>query len=188
VFESLLKKLALGLEQESVPYMIFGGQAVLLYGEPRMTRDIDVTLGLDATQPGPILRLIERLRLKVLVDDVEDFLRQTFVLPVLDPESNIRIDFVFSLSEFERQAIQRSKQVSIDDVKIRFVSLEDLIILKIFAGRPRDQEDVRNLIKINPGFDRSFVEISLNDFDSELDIHCLHSFNQIVQALSQEDK
>ncbi|GAH87084.1 unnamed protein product, partial [marine sediment metagenome] len=27
--------------------MIIGGQAVLLYGEPRLTRDIDVTLGDD---------------------------------------------------------------------------------------------------------------------------------------------
>lgn len=171
----------MGLEQESAPYMIFGGQAVLLYGEPRITRDIDVTLGLDTTQAEPILRLIKRLRLKVLVDDVEDFLRQTFVLPVLDPESNIRIDFVFSLSEFEHQAIQRSKIVDIEGVKIRFVSVEDLIILKIFSGRQRDLEDVKNVINKNPGFDRSFVEKCLQDFDSELDIHCLQAFNLIMQ-------
>ncbi len=185
MFEDLLKKLALGLEQESVPYMIFGGQAVLLYGEPRITRDIDVTLGLDPAQAAPILRLIKRLRLKVLVDDVEDFLRQTFVLPAIDPESNIRIDFVFSLSEFERQAIKRSNVIVLDGVKIRFVSLEDLIILKVFAGRPRDLEDVKKVIQKNPGFDRSFVEKSLQDFDSELDIHYLQAFNQIMQDLSK---
>ena len=28
--------------------MIIGGQAVLLYGEPRLTRDIDITLGVNA--------------------------------------------------------------------------------------------------------------------------------------------
>lgn len=27
--------------------MIIGGQAVLLYGEPRLTRYIDITLGID---------------------------------------------------------------------------------------------------------------------------------------------
>ena len=27
--------------------MLIGGQAVLLYGEPRLTRDIDITLGVD---------------------------------------------------------------------------------------------------------------------------------------------
>jgi predicted nucleotidyltransferase len=184
VFESLLKKLAIGLEQESVPYMIFGGQAVLLYGEPRITRDIDVTLGLDTSRAEPILRLTRNLGFKVLVDDVEEFLRQTFVLPVLDPETKIRIDFVFSLSEFERQAIQRSKAVTLGGVDIRFVSLEDLIILKIFARRPRDLEDVKNVIQKNPEYDRSFVEKCLADFDSELDIHCLQAFNQIMRELS----
>jgi hypothetical protein len=28
------------LKEASIPYMVIGGQAVLLYGEPRLTRDI----------------------------------------------------------------------------------------------------------------------------------------------------
>jgi hypothetical protein len=185
VFKNLIKKLAIGLNQESLPYMIFGGQAVLLYGEPRLTRDIDVTLGLDPSHCEPILRLIQSLQLKVLVDDVEAFLRQTFVLPVLDPETDIRIDFVFALSEFERQAIKRSNLVDFDGVKIRFVSLEDLIILKIFAGRPRDLDDVKSVIQKNPGYNRVFVEKCLLDFDVELDTHCQQAFNQIMLDLSR---
>jgi hypothetical protein len=35
MFESLLERIALTLEQAHIPYMIIGGQAVLLYGEPR---------------------------------------------------------------------------------------------------------------------------------------------------------
>ncbi|MBE0478638.1 hypothetical protein IBX65_05915 [Candidatus Aerophobetes bacterium] len=45
MFEELLAKLGMSLDEHSIPYMIIGGQAVLLYGEPRLTRDIDVTLG-----------------------------------------------------------------------------------------------------------------------------------------------
>ena len=45
MFERLLKSIAQGLERLGIPYMLIGGQAVLLYGEPRLTRDIDVTLG-----------------------------------------------------------------------------------------------------------------------------------------------
>jgi hypothetical protein len=100
MFVELLRRLALALERASLPYMVFGGQAVLLYGEPRLTRDIDVTLGVDPNQPAPVLRVIEELQLRILVDDAEQFLRQTFVLPVLDTSSNIRIDFVFSLTEY----------------------------------------------------------------------------------------
>ena len=43
MFKDLLEKIALGLEEAGMPYMIIGGQAVLLHGEPRLTRDIDAT-------------------------------------------------------------------------------------------------------------------------------------------------
>jgi hypothetical protein len=41
MFEELLARLGSALDKHSIPYMIIGGQAVLLYGEPRLTRDID---------------------------------------------------------------------------------------------------------------------------------------------------
>jgi hypothetical protein len=47
MFEETLIKIANFLNHLSIPYMIIGGQAVLLYGEPRLTRDIDITLGID---------------------------------------------------------------------------------------------------------------------------------------------
>jgi hypothetical protein len=45
MFEALLVRIARGLDTRGIPYMLIGGQAVLLYGEPRLTRDIDVSLG-----------------------------------------------------------------------------------------------------------------------------------------------
>jgi hypothetical protein len=44
MFEQLLEAIAWGLERLGIPYMLIGGQAVLLYGEPRLTRDIDTLL------------------------------------------------------------------------------------------------------------------------------------------------
>jgi hypothetical protein len=46
----LLERIALELERAGIPYMVTGGQAVLLYGEPRLTRDIDITLGVSTDQ------------------------------------------------------------------------------------------------------------------------------------------
>jgi hypothetical protein len=180
MFEELLKKLARALDKAALPYMVFGGQAVLLYGEPRLTRDIDITLGVDPSQPAPVLRVIEALQLRILIDDVEGFLKQTFVLPVLDPASNIRIDFVFSLSDYERQAIQRGRVVRLGGVDVRFVSLEDLIVTKVVSGRPRDLEDAVSVIRKNPGFDRGHVEKWLNRFDAELDSRFLSTFEQLM--------
>jgi hypothetical protein len=46
MFEKLLSKLGKRLGLARIPYMVIGGQAVLLYGEPRLTRDIVITLGI----------------------------------------------------------------------------------------------------------------------------------------------
>jgi hypothetical protein len=41
MFEEILSKIGAILKKHNIPYMIIGGQAVLLYGEPRLTRDIE---------------------------------------------------------------------------------------------------------------------------------------------------
>jgi hypothetical protein len=43
MFEALLKLIARALDSYHIPYMLIGGQAVLLYGEARLTADVDIT-------------------------------------------------------------------------------------------------------------------------------------------------
>ncbi len=160
--------------------MVFGGQAVLLHGEFRVTRDIDITLGIEPGEAAPLLVMIAQLGLQVLVSDVDEFLRQTFVLPVRDADSGIRIDFVFSLSPFERHAIDRAVKANLDGLEVRFVSVEDLLIQKIVAGRPRDLADVKTVTLKNPAFDRGYVEGWLQQFDQELDTRFLLVFQNIL--------
>ena len=47
IFEKLLSRIGAGLDNRNLPYMIIGGQAVLRYGEPRLTRDIDIIRGVN---------------------------------------------------------------------------------------------------------------------------------------------
>ena len=44
-FEALLARMANALQGRGLSFMVIGGQAVLVHGEPRLTQDIDVTLG-----------------------------------------------------------------------------------------------------------------------------------------------
>ena len=50
MFQKLLKKIANELNAHNIPYMVIGGQAVLIYGEPRLTKDIDITLGVGVSK------------------------------------------------------------------------------------------------------------------------------------------
>ncbi|RKY08468.1 MAG: hypothetical protein DRP56_04070, partial [Planctomycetota bacterium] len=108
--------------------------AVLLYGRPRLTRDIDITLGIDVDDYTKIESLCRALNLKMLVEDPESFAVDTRVLPTEDTASRIRIDFIFSFMPYERQAIENAKPVQISDFSAKFASCEDIIIHKMIAG------------------------------------------------------
>ena len=79
MFEQLLSRLGRALDEAGLPYMLIGGQAVLLHGEPRATVDIDVTLGVDAGELPRLLDVTRALRLAVLPDPPEPFVAQTNV-------------------------------------------------------------------------------------------------------------
>ena len=89
MFETLLARLARALDAAGLPYMVIGGQAVLLYGEPRLTRDIDLTLGVGPERLDDVLAVVNRLELRPLVEPVP-FVAETLVLPCEEPASGIR--------------------------------------------------------------------------------------------------
>ena len=145
--------------------MIIGGQAVLLYGTPRLTRDIDITVGLDTDKFNVIEKVCGDSSLNILPEKPEDFAQETNVLPAEEPETNIRVDFIFSFTDYEAQAIERAKNVLMQDYPVKFASCEDLIIHKMIAGRAVDIEDVKNiLIKNKNSIDFEYIERWLAEF------------------------
>lgn len=185
MFQKLLEHIAGELPSQNIPYMIIGGQAVLLYGEPRLTKDIDVTLGVGTEGIKKVMRSVRNLGFKILISDPEEFVRETMVLPTLDEKSGIRVDFIFSFSAYEHQAIQNAKQVKIGSQAVFFASLEDVIIHKIIAGRPRDLEDVRSVLLKSPGFDHHYIEKWLGEFDASLKGNYLELFEKIQDSLNE---
>lgn len=185
MFQKLLENIARELLNQNIPYMITGGQAVLLYGEPRLTKDIDITLGIGIDGLNKIKSIIKTLELKSLVANVENFVDKTMVFPVIDEESGIRVDFIFSFSPYERQAINRAKEIKFGKTKVKFASLEDIIIHKIIAGRARDIEDVKSVLLKNPDYDAHYVEKWLAEFDESLGENFREKFKMLVEEIKR---
>lgn len=159
--------------------MVIGGQAVLLYGEPRLTKDIDITLGTGIDKLGKVKSIAKQIGLKILVDNAEDFVKKTMLLPVIEDKSGIRVDFIFSFSPYERQAIEKAKNVRFGRTGVKFASLEDVVIHKIIAGRARDIEDVKAILLKNPNYDTRYINRWLREFDKSLGGKFLKRFKKI---------
>ena len=183
MFRSIIKQTASSLNSAKIPYMIIGGQAVLLYGEPRLTKVVDITLGVNVDRLSDILTITKKLDYRVLIENTEKFVQETMVLPAEDHKTGIRIDFIFSFSPYERQAIERAKSIKMDEIPVKYASVEDVIIHKIVAGRARDLEDVKSIVLKNPDYDARYVVSWLENIDESQSDLFLERLKQIQEKL-----
>jgi hypothetical protein len=92
------------------------------------------------------------------------------------------VDLIFSLTPFERQAIERARVVTIGDTPVRYATPEDLTILKVLAGRPRDLEDVRSILLKQRQVDAAYVRRWLRELQAGLDQDLTGTFEQLWKA------
>ncbi len=134
------------LDRIGWPSMVIGGLAVAARGTPRMTADADVTVAVpDGAEP----KLVERCGaagFQPLAGEPVEFVRTHRVLPVAAADG-MRVDLVVAGSPYETEAIGRATDVRVGEVVLRVMAAEDLVIHKIVAGRPRDLEDARSVVR-----------------------------------------
>jgi hypothetical protein len=141
--------------------MVIGGLANAVWGEPRATLDIDVTISADTSDVRRISALLES-DFRALVSDPEAFAKETRVLP-LESRTGVRVDLIFGFLPFEREAIERASAVPVAGGEIRFCTPEDLILLKIISRRERDQADVQGILR------RRFSDLDLDYLEPRIE-------------------
>ncbi len=133
------------LESKRWEFCFIGGVAVQHWGEPRLTRDIDVSL---LTRFQNEREYVEELlsRYQPRVDDAAEFAMTHRVL-LLEDDTGIGIDVSLAGMPFEESAVRRAVPIEVlGGRRLRLCSAEDLIVYKAFADRPRDWNDVRTIV------------------------------------------
>ena len=142
---SALSLVARLLDELQVPYMVIGGVANLVWGNPRTTQDVDLTIELPNERISQVISAL-KVKLDLLPTDPEAFLGETHVLPVATREG-VRIDLIRAGLPFEEAAIRRAVERIVGGVRVRVATAEDLIIHKLASTRPRDLEDAVGIIR-----------------------------------------
>lgn len=95
----------------------------------------------------------------------------------------IEFIFIFSFSPYERQAIERAKEIKLGRTLVRFASFEDVVIHKVISGGPRDVEDVKSILLKNPRFNSAYIMRWLREFDQSLNQSLSEAFRKIKEEL-----
>lgn len=143
-------------------YCFIGGLALLRWGEPRETIDVDLTL---LTGFGKENRFVSILlsRFEPRIEDAARFALTNRVL-LLRTTSGVGLDIALGGLPFEESVVARSSSYTFpSDVLLRTCSAEDLIVLKSFAARPKDWLDVEGIIvRQTGGLDWAYIRHHLS--------------------------
>jgi hypothetical protein len=72
---------------------------------------------------------------------------------------------IFSTTPYEAQAIRRAVRVEVAGELVPFATGEDLLLHKLFAGRRRDLEDARGVVRRKgPELDWAYLERWAREF------------------------
>ncbi|HEY3579487.1 MAG TPA: nucleotidyltransferase [Pyrinomonadaceae bacterium] len=127
-------------------FCFIGGLAVQHWGEPRLTRDVDVSIltgfGSEEEFTSTILKVY-----RPRFTDAAQFAQQHRVL-LVQTSSGVDFDISLAALPFEEEMIRRSVSVEyLPGVELQICSAEDLIVLKSFANRVQDWQDVNSIVE-----------------------------------------
>jgi hypothetical protein len=144
------------LERLQIPYMVAGSVGAMLYGEPRLTNDMDVVIEL---LPGRATALVEAFSADEFyvppVEAVRDAIARRGQFNVIHMGSGAKVDFVVRKeTDFAREEFFRRRRVVFSKrMQCHSASPEDIIIAKMLAYREGRSEkhiaDIRGIISVS---------------------------------------
>jgi hypothetical protein len=145
--ERALAAFATLASREGLRWYLFGAQAVNVHGFPRATADLDITVDLDRHSPATLVAWLRKAGFEPrFVDDA--FVAATRVIPVVHRDSSMPINVVLAGPGLEQIFLDEVVQHRIGRRTVPVLSIENLIVTKLLAGRPKDLEDVRELLAL----------------------------------------
>lgn len=165
----LLAALANAFSELRAQWYLFGAQAAMVWGRPRLTADIDVTVRLEPEDPERLVRTLQARGFSLRVGDADDFIHRTRVFPFLHVASGMPLDIVLAGPGLEDLFLSRARPVTMGGIVVPVISPEDLIATKILAGRPKDIEDVRGILRERlPDLDLALIRSTLAALEDAL--------------------
>ncbi len=144
-----LERLVFVLNDRRTDYALIGGLGVAVRGPIRATRDIDMIVRVPQIELPRLLDAVAEQGFRV---DLYDALRSWREGHLLEfAFGAVRVDWIKAVLPVFEQILDRARWEDLSGTKIRVADAEGLLLLKLIAFRPRDQEDIRGILAANPG-------------------------------------
>lgn len=148
------------LASSGVRHAVLGGFAVRVWGIPRPTYDLDVAVGVSDTDLLHLLTAFEAAGFEVPDAHRAGFLDRVggmrkCSVQRLDGGHLWDVDLFVASTPFLRSALRRSRVVTVAGRRAPVLVAEDIVLLKLLAGRRKDLVDVEEILLVAGSLDRA---------------------------------
>jgi hypothetical protein len=132
------------LNDNQVKYLVIGGYAVAVHGHPRYTKDIDIWIEISEENAQKLVTALTQFGFESLGLTSEDFQTPNQIIQLGYPPN--RIDLITNPDGIDFQTCYDSKiEVTLNDVPVKFINLDNLKRNKLASGRLQDLADLEKL-------------------------------------------
>jgi hypothetical protein len=156
------------LDSLDVGWYVFGAQAAILHGVARLSADVDVTVLAGSVTPRELLDRLGSHGFEARVESAESLARDLRVLPLRHRSSRVPVDLVLGALGLEQRFLERAIERDLDGIAVPIATREDLVVMKLLAGRNKDLDDVAAL-SAAADLDRGAVVTALRELELALD-------------------
>ena len=155
---------------QGLRWYVFGAQAVAAWGVPRLTADVDVTVAASRQELSGLVAALQRDFAVRPVGDVDSFIAQSRVIPLIHRRTETPVDVVLAGPGLEDAMLERAQTRIVGRIRVPFIEINDLLVVKFLAGRPKDLEDIRGLLRVHaPELNTNLVRERLGELAAAID-------------------
>ena len=140
----VFKKITSFLNKERYNYLLIGGMAIGVLGDPRMTQDIDFCLFVSKPQIKDLLRKAKDEGFSFQEKEVLLRIKETGTFKI--NRGSYHIDFLIASTDFEKTALKRRQKLKVYGIGAYFPTAEDMILFKIVPARHIDMADIEGIV------------------------------------------
>lgn len=134
------------INQQQVEYILVGGYSVILYGYSRTTGDMDILVNKTKENYQRLQKAFHDFKMPVFEMTEDNFLHNPHLDVFTFGRQPVAIDIMTSIkgATFDELYL-KAIQIDVDDMLVKTIHVNDLILVKKASGRYKDLDDLENI-------------------------------------------
>ena len=147
IFNEDFRDFLAALHLHEVRYVLVGGYSVILHGYSRTTGDLDIWVDKTAANYTQLAAAFHDFGMPMFDMTLENFLHRPEFDVFTFGRSPVAIDIITQLKGLDfAEAFAQATDTEVEGIQVRLIHYQHLLQAKRAAGRPRDQNDLDNLL------------------------------------------